>query len=461
MSKPRTANPALAISEADLASALAQIGTEVDDQPLRSSALARIMRETFHGSDAGGAWDWRMAYDLMQAAAVQVLLRGDGAAGDIAAARLLASRLLTETRRSEQQIRLQQFSTPLPFAAMVVRAAAVRKGETLLEPSAGTGALAAFAARAGATLLLNEIDPFRQRLLRAVFCGKVTGHDGEHIDDLLQAPVLPDVVVMNPPFASSVDRSRDKHIAAKHLIAAAKRLAPGGRLVAIMPPGFSAKRDAAHWTRACGLLTPRLALTIPGQVYRKLGTSVETQLLVFDKVQEEDELIRTEVHDLQEALPYVDAVAASRPAARLAQRATTSPHAGRVVPVPVTRKRPVAAVAASKSKTNAAVPLTFTSLETPRDNTPVSDIYAHYRPQRIEIAGAREHPTPLVESIAMASVAPPSPSHEASEALRLPARLIEEGHLSEAQLETGVGKIWGSLICGMMVLLQEDGHGCA
>ena len=55
MSKPRTANPALAISEADLASALAQIGTEVDDQPLRSSALARIMRETFHGSDAGGA----------------------------------------------------------------------------------------------------------------------------------------------------------------------------------------------------------------------------------------------------------------------------------------------------------------------------------------------------------------------------------------------------------------------
>ena len=166
MSKPRTANPALAISEADLASALAQIGTEVDDQPLRSSALARIMRETFHGSDAGGAWDWRMAYDMMQAAAVQVLLRGNGAAGDTAAARLLASRLLTETRRSEQQIRLQQFSTPLPFAALVLRAAAIRKGETVLEPSAGTGALAAFAARAGATLLLNEIDPFRQRLLR-------------------------------------------------------------------------------------------------------------------------------------------------------------------------------------------------------------------------------------------------------------------------------------------------------
>ncbi|KRS10471.1 strawberry notch-like NTP hydrolase domain-containing protein, partial [Roseovarius indicus] len=436
MSKPRTANPALAISEADLASALALIGTEIDHQPLRSSALARIMRETFHGSDAGGAWDWRIAYDLMQAAAVQVLLRGNGVADDIAAAKLLASRLLTETRRSEQQIRLQQFSTPLPFAAMVLRAAAIRKGETVLEPSAGTGALATFAARSGATLLLNEIDPFRQRLLRAVFGGEVTGHDGEHTDDLLQTPVLPDVVVMNPPFASSVDRSRDKHIAAKHLIAAAKRLAPGGRLVAIMPPGFTPERDAAHWSRACGLLTPRLALTMPGQVYRKLGTSVETQLMVFDKVQEGGEMIRASVRGLDDALPFVDAVAATRPEMRPVQQAAVIPHGRPTVPSSAPRKTAAVPVAASKPRANAVRPLTFTSLVIPRDNTPISDIYARYRPQRIEIAGAQEHPTPLVESIAMASVAPPMPSNTGSDDLRLPARLIEEGHLSEAQLET-------------------------
>ncbi|MDH4541694.1 strawberry notch-like NTP hydrolase domain-containing protein [Sulfitobacter faviae] len=445
MAKPCSTHHAPVDSGADLVSALAQIGAQIDHQPLRSSALARIMRETFHGSDAGGAWDWRMAYDLMQAAAVQMLLRGDGAAGDIAAAKLLASRLLTETRRSEQQIRLQQFSTPLPYAALVVRAAAIRKGETVLEPSAGTSALAAFAARAGATLLLNEIDPFRQRLLRALFGGEVTGHDGEHIDDLLQTPVLPDIVVMNPPFASSVDRARDKHIAAKHLIGAAKRLAPGGRLVAIMLPGFTPERDAAHWARACGLLTPRLALTIPGQVYRKLGTTVETQLMVFDKVQEDGEMIRAAVQDLEEALPFVDTVAANRPETRPVQRAATNPHARSVGPLLVTRKRPVAKVAASNAQTNAAIPLTFTSLEAPRDNTPVSDIYARYRPQRIEIAGAQEHPTPLVESIAMASVAPPMPSNTGSDDLRLPARLIEEGHLSEAQLET--------------IIMAHDAHG--
>ena len=61
----------------------------------------------------------------------------------------------------------------------------------------------------------------------------------------------------------------------------------------------------------------------------------------------------------------------------------------------------------------------------PRENTPISDIYARYRPQCIDIAGAQEHPTPLVESIAMASVAPPVPSLLAAEGLRLPAQPSE------------------------------------
>ena len=250
---------------------------------------------------------------------------------------------------------------------------------------------------------------------------------------------------MNPPFASSVDRSRDKHIAAKHLVAAAKRLAPGGRLVAIMPPGFTPARDAAHWSRACGLLTPRLALTMPGQVYCKLGTSVETQLMVFDKVQEDGEMIRVPVRDLDEALAYVDAVAATLPEMRPAQRAAAIPQARPVSPASVPRKTAAGVVTASKPRANPAIPLSFTRFDVPRDNTPVSDIYARYRPQRIEIAGVQEHPTPLVESIAMASVAPPVPYGAASAELRLPARLIEEGHLSEAQLET--------------IIMAHDAHG--
>lgn len=360
-------------SKRQLQQALSHIGAEIEERPLRSSSLARIMRETFGGSDAAGAWDWRMAYDMMQAAAVMQVGRGKDVDAS-ASARMLAMRLLTETRRSEQQIKLQQFSTPLSYAALVARAAAIRTGETVLEPSAGTGALAAFAARAGGKVMLNEIDPFRRALLKALFGCDVTDHDGEHIDDLLNEPDLPSVVVMNPPFASSVDRSKDKHIAAKHLIGAAKRLAPGGRLVAIMPMGFTPDRDTAHWARACGFLTPRLALTIPGHVYRKLGTSVDTQLMVFDKVQEEGEMVRASVDDLDAAFPYVDAVAAARPATPVRQaRAASSPSAASVSES-VARRRPPGAQTSPRPAKHVAIPLAFTALKTPRENAPVSDI---------------------------------------------------------------------------------------
>ena len=55
MIQPKPANSARSISDADLASALSQIGAEIDHQSLRSSALARIMRETFQGSLRLGA----------------------------------------------------------------------------------------------------------------------------------------------------------------------------------------------------------------------------------------------------------------------------------------------------------------------------------------------------------------------------------------------------------------------
>ena len=61
-------------------------------------------------------------------------------------------------------------------------------------------------------------------------------------------------------------------------------------------------------------------------------------------------------------------------------------------------------------------------------------VYEAYRPQRVTVAGAKAHPGALVQSAAMASVAPPTPKHQ----LAVPKSLIESGALSDAQLESVV-----------------------
>ena len=59
-------------------------------------------------------------------------------------------------------------------------------------------------------------------------------------------------------------------------------------------------------------------------------------------------------------------------------------------------------------------------------------LYEGYTLQSLRILGARPHPTRLVQSAAMASVAPPKPSYRP----HLPERALSAGLLSDAQLES-------------------------
>lgn len=58
-------------------------------------------------------------------------------------------------------------------------------------------------------------------------------------------------------------------------------------------------------------------------------------------------------------------------------------------------------------------------------------VFEPYRPAKFHIAGARKHPTALVESAPMAAVDPPDVTYE----LSLPKSVIEKGQLSDIQLE--------------------------
>ncbi len=408
--------------------------SHVQTQSLDMPCLSAEMTQAFNGTDASGAWTWRQAFDLTQVAAAQSV-RADAQSPERTLAHIstLAHSLPTETRRSERQVQLQQFSTPLDLAFVASQAARIRATDIVLEPSAGTGSLATMAAGQGATLLLNELDPGRRALLEASFRQSVTDHDAEFIADLIDPAVGPSVVLMNPPFASSVTRS-DPTIAARHVLSALKALRDGGRLVAIVPPSVSASGDAGLWRRICSQAMPVLRLHLPRPVFRKMGTSISTDLLVLDKGRagEGASCYERPCPDLNAAVVMLADICPQRlPLTDVAPKPAT--HPPRVVTQRSLRGGKMILPRKTSAATSAAEPLEIEIYCEPRTNPPVSDIYARYEPQRISIAGAQPHPSPLVESLAMGSVFPPCPD---AGTLSLPKSLVEQGVLSDAQLET-------------------------
>lgn len=155
------------------------------DQPITRATLNTAMERAFGASDATGAWSQRQSFDALEAAVslwvMQAPKEGDPKT-ELANIAAMVARLPTQTVRSEEQYALQQFSTPADIAWLAAYLAAVTPSDIVLEPSAGTGLLAAFAKRAGATLQLNEYDPVRASLLRLLFSGSdVSEHDGARI----------------------------------------------------------------------------------------------------------------------------------------------------------------------------------------------------------------------------------------------------------------------------------------
>jgi hypothetical protein len=109
-------------------------------KPIDAATLRAAMEDAFDASDANGAWVWKDAYEAAEIAQIQMLSRYGALMQRQAASpqallamiERLAGLAPSHTRRSEDSIRLQQFSTPLPLAAIVAQAAEFRVDDLVL-----------------------------------------------------------------------------------------------------------------------------------------------------------------------------------------------------------------------------------------------------------------------------------------------------------------------------------------
>jgi len=417
-------------------------GRQVDAATLRAA-----MERAFSGSDASGAWDWKTAYDACEAATVlflrkygKALLRKAGSpTPTLPMLEKIVGLLPTHTRRTTESEALQQFSTPIPLGLAVVTAAAITPADRVIEPSAGTGLLAILAEIAGGSLVLNELAEARAGLLSILFPGfAVTRHDAAQIHDHLDSAIVPSVVIMNPPFSAMANvQWRMADAALRHIASALARLADGGRLVAITGANFAP--DAPSWRDAYFRLQERgrvvFSASIDGRVYAKHGTTFPTRLTVFDKLPADDPTTFPAAPGVAPDVATLLAWIAERVPARLPVDPSVVPPPS--VATPRTVRGYIARAARSGSRPAnvidpGGVDLAYETVDwTPPQGTHLSDaIYEDYGLQSIRIPGAQDHPTQLVQSAAMASVAPPKPSYRP----RLPANILSL--LSGAQLET-------------------------
>ena len=416
-------------------------GARVDTPLLRAA-----MEAAFGASDSTGLWDWKAAYEACEVATV-LFLRKYGRAlfrkSASPAARLstlskVAGLLPTHTRRSEESQALQQFSTPVPLGLAVVTAAAISPDDIVLEPSAGTGLLAILASTAGGSLILNEMADIRADLLSSLFPAvAVTRFDAAQIDDHLDRAAVPSVVLMNPPFSAMANVSgRVADAGFRHIASALNRLASGGRLVAIT--GANVGPDLPDWRDAFVRLQERgsvvFSAAIAGSVYAKHGTTFPTRLTVIDKVSAADPTVLPasvgSAPDVATLLDWIERDVPPRLPVTL-----PAPSAPLVATAPKTVRGYLARSAATRPAPTSdpdGVQLGYDTVDwMPAEGAHLTDaIYEEYGLQSIRIPGSQAHPTKLVQSAAMASIAPPKPSYRPT----LPANILRL--LSDAQLET-------------------------
>jgi len=209
--------------------------------------------------------------------------------------------LKTKGRR-DQRAGMDYFATPEPLGVKMVEWAGVKPNDSVLEPSAGHGAIARyFPDNVSATFVEPSSELISKLALRAP-----GNHRQMNFEDLDVGGNKYNSVVMNPPFGSG------GATAIAHLHKAMHHLKNGGRVVALIPEGPAADKkfdnmfygkegeldreggSVADETRRIEDLTKyhlRASISLPPVTFTRAGTAVRARVVVIDKILNSDAAI--------------------------------------------------------------------------------------------------------------------------------------------------------------------------
>lgn len=220
--------------------------------PRMDSRLYQRIDDVLQG--IGGRWD----------RAAQAHVFPADAAASLAA--LLAAGEVVTLREKRQSA--QYFPTPAAVVQRLIDLAQLESGMRVLEPSAGSGAIAGAVAARGAVVDCIEQDPGYAAVLTDA------GHT-VRVADFLTVPAEPryDRVIMNPPFTRGADIAHVEH--------ALRFLAPDGLLVSVM--SWTVTEETRTTARFRALVEARggTVEAVGEGAFRESGTDVPTVIVTI------------------------------------------------------------------------------------------------------------------------------------------------------------------------------------
>ena len=179
------------------------------------------------------------------------------------------------TGRRDNREGKDYYPTPEPLGFMMAQWGRISEGESVLEPSAGHGAIARYVPRENP---LTAIEPSQSLFGKLQLKAGGNGRRFENgVFEDYNVVNKHDVVLMNPPFGTG------GRLAVDHVAKAFQHLEEGGRIVAIIPRGSTDKKfDQWYEGQKDAVVTAEIGL--PDITFERAGTSVNCRVVVIDKV---------------------------------------------------------------------------------------------------------------------------------------------------------------------------------